>query len=145
MTVERSLSDEGHVDGLLSQFVCTKLPPPLQSFDNAVDSFFGLISRLIKDMLPEPQQFYFFSRSLNIENEYRETYSSLDLILSRSAGIILEPISSNFEIAFFRTFSSSLEVGGSFSVPKRNNRRLIERARNTKYMPGILRRRTDDL
>ena len=47
------------------------------------------------------------------------TYSSLDLSLSRSSVRMLEdPNSCNLVRALCRTFSSSFEVGGSFSIPK---------------------------
>ena len=47
------------------------------------------------------------------------TYSSLDLSLSKSSVRMPEdPNSCNLVIALCRTFSSSFEVGGSFSIPK---------------------------
>ena len=69
-----------------------------------------------------------------------DTYSSLDLSLSRSSVRMLEdPISCNLEIALCRTFSSSFEVGGSFSIPKRM--RYLDSRYTSRYVHLIERPR----
>ena len=122
VSVERALVNNPHVDRLLVQLLHPELLPPLESLDNTVDGLLCLLPRLIENMFPKPdietlRNIWPFRRIFPTTNLI--TYSSLDLSLSKSSVRMPEdPNSCNLVIALCRTFSSSFEVGGSFSIPK---------------------------
>ena len=124
MSVERALVNNPHVQRILVQLIHSELLPPLESLDNTVDGLLCLLPRLVEDMLPKPdiekpRNNYPTQEERKFPSTNLVTYSSLDLSLSRSSVRMLEdPNSCNLLMAFCRTFSSSFEVGGSFSIPK---------------------------
>ena len=119
MAEQESPVDHTHVDILLVNLINSKLFSPLECFDNTIDCFFRLFTRLVKHMLPKPEQEIRVQiYNLPTSSLYLETYSSLVFNLSISSWRIApDPSSWSLARAFVRTLWSCALVGGIPSSP----------------------------